>query len=298
VISVYPRRFEYVRPQDVAEAVRLLSETEDARVLAGGQSLIPMMKLRLVSPPVVVDIGRLPLGYVAETPDGVRVGALVRHVQAEDSSVLRRRFPLMRDAVRHIADPQVRNLGTVGGSVAHADPAGDWLPVLMALGAVLRTAGPGGERRLPARGFAVGPYETALAPGEILTEIEIPDPPPGSAGCFLKVERRTGGFALASAAVQLTLDGRDCAGVGIALGGAGPSPMVAAGAEAALRGRRLTAEAVEEAAAAAAAECRPYTDVRASAEYRRVLVRALVRRGLEIARRRCLGEEVEARVLA
>lgn len=295
---MYPRRFEYVRAADLEQAVRLLAEGEDTRLLAGGQSLIPMMKLRLVAPRCVVDIGGLPLGYVAETPGGVRVGSLVRHVQAEDSAVLRGRFPIVADAVRHIADPQVRNMGTVGGSLAHADPAGDWLPVMMALEATLRAVGPRGERRLPARGFALGPFETALAPGEVLTEIEIPDPPAGSAGCFLKVERRAGGFALASAAVQLSLDqGERCGRVRIALGGVGPAALAASGAERVLEGERLTAGLLDRAGAAAAAEAQPHTDVRASAEYRRVLARALVRRALEVAWQRCRGEEAEARVI-
>jgi carbon-monoxide dehydrogenase medium subunit len=285
-----PAAFEYHRPATLQDAVALLGRLgEDAKVLAGGQSLIPLMKLRLASPRHVVDLNRITgLGSITERDGALVVGALVRESELEASDIVRRRLPILADACRVIADPLVRNLATVGGNLAHGDPANDHPAAMLALEAAVVAVGPRGPRRLPLASFFTGPLTTALEPGEILTEIHIPLPPAHSGGAYLKMERKVGDFATAAVAVQLTLAGGDaCARAGIGLTNVGPTPIKAARAEAALRGRRVDDAAIREAAQAAADESDPAADLRGSVEYKRDLVRVLtgraIRRALERA---------------
>jgi aerobic carbon-monoxide dehydrogenase medium subunit len=285
-----PAPFEYHRPASLQDAVALLGRLGgDAKVLAGGQSLIPLMKLRLASPRHVVDINRITgLGSIAEKDGALVIGALVRESELEASDLVRKRFPILTDACRVIADPLVRNLATVGGNLAHGDPANDHPAAMLALEAEVVAVGPRGPRRLPVAGFFTGPLETALAPGEILTEIRVPLPPPRSGGAYLKMERKVGDFATAAVAVQLTLgEGGTCARVGIGLTNVGPTPIKARRAEALLQGRRPDDAAIQEAARAAAAESDPSEDLRGSVAYKRDLVRVLtaraIRRALERA---------------
>jgi aerobic carbon-monoxide dehydrogenase medium subunit len=285
-----PATFEYHRPSTLQEAITLLGRLgEDAKVLAGGQSLIPLMKLRLASPRHIVDLNRIGgLGAIAERDGALVIGALVRESELEASDVVRRRFPILADATRVIADPLVRNLATVGGNLAHGDPANDHPAVMLALDAEVSATGPKGTRRIPVAGFFKGPLETALGAGEILTEIRIPLPPPRSGGAYLKLERKVGDFATAGVAVQLVLgaDGA-CARVGIGLTNVGPTPIKAQRAEGLLRGHRPDDAAIRETARAAAAESDPSEDLRGSVEYKRDLVRVLtaraIRRALERA---------------
>jgi aerobic carbon-monoxide dehydrogenase medium subunit len=285
-----PATFEYHRPSTLQEAITLLGRLgEDAKVLAGGQSLIPLMKLRLASPRHIVDLNRIGgLGAIAERDGALLIGALVRESELEASDVVRRRFPILADATRVIADPLVRNLATVGGNLAHGDPANDHPAVMLALDAEVSATGPKGTRRIPVAGFFKGPLETALGAGEILTEIRIPLPPPRSGGAYLKLERKVGDFATAGVAVQLALgaDGA-CARVGIGLTNVGPTPIKAQRAEGLLRGHRPDDAAIRETARAAAAESDPSEDLRGSVEYKRDLVRVLtaraIRRALERA---------------
>ena len=285
-----PAAYEYHRPSTLQDAIALLGRLgEDAKVLAGGQSLIPLMKLRLASPRHIVDLNRIGgLGAIAERDGVLAIGALVRESELEASDVVRRRFPILADATRVIADPLVRNLATVGGNLAHGDPANDHPAVMLALDAEVSATGPTGTRRLPVAGFFKGPLETALGAGEILTEIRIPLPPPRSGGAYLKLERKVGDFATAGVAVQLTLDADGtCARVGIGLTNVGPTPIKAQRAEGRLRGHRPDDAAIREVARAAAAESDPSEDLRGSVEYKRDLVRVLtaraIRRALERA---------------
>jgi len=285
-----PAAFEYHRPSTLQDAVVLLGRLgEDAKVLAGGQSLIPLMKLRLTSPRHVVDLNRIPgLGSIAERDGALVIGALVRESELEASDVVRRRFPILADACRVIADPLVRNLATVGGNLAHGDPANDHPAVMLALEAEVVAVGPQGSRRLPVAGFFTGPLSTALRPDEILTEIRVPLPPPRSGGAYLKMERKVGDFATAAVGVQLTLDaGGTCAHAGIGLTNVGPTPIKARRAEALLQGRRPDDAVIREAARVAADESDPSEDLRGSVAYKRDLVRVLtaraIRRALERA---------------
>ncbi len=294
---MYPAPFEYARAESVAHALELLAQYgEEARPLAGGMSLIPLMKLRLARPQVVVDIGRLPdLDSIQEDDGVLRIGALTRHVQVADSPLVRERLPLVHDAACGIGDVQVRNLGTIGGALAHADPAGDWGPVLLALNGRLRCQGSTGERWVEARELVADAYTTVLEPGELITQVELPLPANGGSGAYVKLERRAGDFAVASVAVQLSQDDAGvCKEVGIGLGAVGATPLKATAAEDTLRGRALTADAVEEAAEQVYQAAEPMADTRGPEEYKRAVVRALFKRALDIAVRRHGGEVVEA----
>jgi carbon-monoxide dehydrogenase medium subunit len=292
---MYPKPFQYFAPSTLQEALELLGRYgEEARVLAGGQSLIPLMKLRLASPAYLIDLNRIPnMAYIEERDGHIAIGAMTRHAELEASPLLRERLPLMHDAARVIADPQVRNLGTIGGSLAEADPAGDWAPVVLALGGQVRCASPRGERTLKAEDLFIDAYTTALEPDEVLTEVQLPLPPPGSTGVYLKLARKAGDFAVVSVALQLTLEGEVVQGAGIGLGAVGPTAIRPPAAEEALRGR-LDEAAVERAAGLAADAAQPFSDLRGSAEYKRAMVHLLLKRAVALCLRRSRGEAVEA----
>jgi carbon-monoxide dehydrogenase medium subunit len=278
-----PSRFDYHRPGSIDEALQLLSQLDDAKVLAGGQSLIPVMKLRLAAPEHLVDINRVPgLDAIEEDVGSLRIGALVRHNEMVASETVAR-YPMLAAAAPQIADPIVRNLGTVGGSLAHADPAGDWGAVMLAAGAsvILRSAR--GERELPMNGFLVDVFTTALEPDEILTQVLVPQPPGSSGGTYLKLERKIGDFATVGAAVQVELSNGTIARAGIALTGVGPTNVHATDAEASLAGAEPTDAAFAEAGRLAASATDPVADVRGSAEYKRHVADVFVRRGLATA---------------
>jgi aerobic carbon-monoxide dehydrogenase medium subunit len=287
-----PAGFEYHAPTSVGEATGLLARLgEDAKVLSGGQSLIPLLKLRLASPRYLVDINRIPgLAYVKEAEGTLRIGALAREVDLDESAVVRERYPLLADATQSIADPLVRNLATVAGNLAHGDPANDHPAVMLALGAEVTATGPSGERRIPIGEFFTGPFETALRRDELLTEIRVPAPAPRSGGSYMKLERKVGDFATAAVAAQVTLaaDGT-CAAVGIALTNVGLTPIKASKAEAAIRGKRPDESAIKEAAQFAADAAQPEADLRGSVEYKKDMVRVLTARALRKAIERAGG---------
>ena len=287
-----PAGFEYHAPTSLGEATGLLARLgEDAKVLSGGQSLIPLLKLRLASPRHLVDINRIPgLAYVKEADGTLRIGALAREVDLDESAVVRERYPLIADATRVIADPIVRNLATVAGNLAHGDPANDHPAVMLALGAEVTATGPSGERRIPIGEFFTGPFETALRRDELLTEIRVPAPAPRSGGSYMKLERKVGDFATAAVAAQVTLaaDGT-CAAVGIALTNVGLTPIKANKAEAAIRGKRPDESAIKEAAQFAADAAQPEADLRGSVEYKKDMVRVLTARALRKAIERAGG---------
>ncbi|MBO0788847.1 MAG: xanthine dehydrogenase family protein subunit M, partial [Actinobacteria bacterium] len=248
---MYPSRFRYEAPRSLAEAIGLLHTAESAgnqaKVLAGGQSLVPLMKLRFAAPELIVDINNLPgLDYHRADPDGtIRVGALCRHADLERSALLASTQPVMAAAAPLIADPIVRNRGTLVGSLCHADPQGDWASVVVALGGSVVAEGPGGRRSIPADAFVTGPFENALAPDEIAVEAVIPPPLGVPAGGYLKLERRVGDFATVGVAVALDTAGGTVTRAGIALTGVGGTTIAATEAGQALTGKVLTAEFIE-----------------------------------------------------
>jgi aerobic carbon-monoxide dehydrogenase medium subunit len=287
-----PAAFEYHAPSSIGEATKLLATLgDDAKVLSGGQSLIPLMKLRLASPRHVVDINGIPgLAYIREADGFLRIGGLTREADLEESEIVRTRYPLLLDTCRVIADPVVRNLATLGGNLAHGDPANDHPATMLAFGAEVLAAGSRGERRLPIASFFTGPFTTALSADEIVVEIRIPTPPPRSGGAYLKLERKVGDFATAAVAVQLTLGSTGiCEQVGIGLTNVGPAPIRAVNAEAALKGKRPDESTIKEAARLAAEASRPTPDLRGPAEYKKDLVRVLTARALRIAIERAGG---------
>jgi aerobic carbon-monoxide dehydrogenase medium subunit len=282
---MYPASFDYFAPTTLDEALALLEEYgDDAKVLAGGQSLIPLMKLRFASPRALVDInGVSDLGNLEEQDGSLHVGALVRHKACERSELLRGRWATMGDAAPLISDPIVRNLGTVGGSLAHADPQGDWGSVMLAMRAEIIARGPSGTRSIPIDEFFQGPFTTALEPTEILTEVRIPDPGARAGGTYLKLERKVGDFATVGIAVHVSFSNGSVGTAGIALTGVGPKNLRAEAAEQALAGRALDDEAISEAARLAAEAAEARTDVRGTEAYKRNVVRVFVERGLRKA---------------
>jgi aerobic carbon-monoxide dehydrogenase medium subunit len=282
---VYPASFDYFAPTTIDEALGLLEEHgSEAKVLAGGQSLIPLMKLRFASPQVLVDINGVPdLDRLEEADGALHIGALVRHKTCERSQALQGRYGTLGDAAPMISDPIVRNLGTVGGSLAHADPQGDWGSVMLAMRAEILSRGPGGARTIPIDEFFQGPFTTMLEPTEILTGIRIPDPGARAGGTYLKLERKVGDFATVGVAVHVSFSNGSVGRAGIALTGVGPTNIRAEPAEQALAGHPLDDDAIAEAGRLAAAAAEPRTDVRGTEEYKRNIVRVFTERGLRKA---------------
>ena len=290
-----PASFDYHAPKTLEEAIALLARLGDtAKILAGGQSLIPAMRFRLASPEVLVDLNRIGgLGYVEERGDHLAIGALAREYALESSPVVAASYPMLLDAAKVIADPLVRNKATVGGNLAHADPANDHPAVMLAYNAQILVRGPTGTRTIAIDDLFVGLFETSLVPGEILTEIRIAKPVAGSGGAYIKIERKVGDYAVAAVAVQLELAG---AGAGtkikairIGLTNVSPIPARAKAAEAALVGQQPTDAILEAAGQAAAAECNPSADLRGQVDYKRDLVRVLVKRTVRRAIERAKG---------
>jgi carbon-monoxide dehydrogenase medium subunit len=282
---MYPSRFEYVAPETLSEATTALGRRDDAKVLAGGQSLIPVLKLRVATSGLLVDINRIEeLHGIVQKGGYLRIGALVRHKECERSELLRGRYGVLGAAAPQIADPIVRNLGTVCGSLAHADPQGDWGSALLAANASVVATGSGGSREIPVSELFLGPFTTSLRPGEIVTEVHVPDPGPHTGGSYLKLERKVGDFATAAVGVQVELDdGGRIARAGIGLTGVGATNLRAAEAEESLAGAEPTDEAFAAAAHLAAQEADPVGDHRGSVEYKRNVVRVFVERGLRAA---------------
>jgi carbon-monoxide dehydrogenase medium subunit len=293
---VYAAPFSYHRAASVQEAVKLLQELgEEARVIAGGQSLIPLMKMRMARPAALIDINFIPGLSDVQTPKGeLRFGALVRHADLEHSAA-GATLPIVHDCAAGIADVQVRNQGTIGGSLAEADPSGDWGTALLALDTSVVCFGPDGQRTVPLEGFIKDAYTTVLAHDEIVTEVHVKVPPKNSGGAHLAFKRSAPVYPTASASVQLTLgDQNTCKDARVILGCVGLTAIRAKEAEAALRGKPLDEKNLRNAVDAARAAADPQSDMRGSADYKRVLVGVLVKRAIGIAARRARGESVEA----
>ena len=278
---MYPPRFRYEAPRSIEEAIALLQEVgSEAKVLAGGQSLVPLLKLRFASPDLLVDINGVPgLDYHRVDDDGtIRVGALCRHADLERSALLKARQPTMAAAAPLVADPSVRNRGTLVGSLCHADPQGDWAAVVTALGGSVVAVGPNGRRTIPMTEFVTGPFQNVLAYNEIAVEAVIPAPKGTSAGGYLKLERRVGDFATAGVAVALELSGATVSRAGLALTGVGSSTINATDAAQSLVGKPLSAETITGAAQLAAQAANPRSDHRGTAAYKRHIIQTFVER--------------------
>ena len=293
---MYPQKFEYLCPETLEDAIELLSRYgSEARVLAGGQSLIPLMKLRLASPKYLIHLGGIQgLSTIEEQNGMICLGALTLYAEIEESSLVKTKLPILHDAVSMIGDVQIRNLGTLGGNLAHADPAGDLAPVLLALDAQVNTVGASEKRTLKIQELIVDAYSTDLESDEVVTQVLVPVPQKGSGGAYLKFERRAGDFAVASVGVQVSLkkDGT-CRDIAVGLGAVGITAIRARQAEALLRGKQVDDALAKSAAAEAAAAADPFSDIRGSAEYKRHLVGVLFQRALKIAFKRARGEEID-----
>lgn len=289
-----PASFDYHAPTTLDEAIALLGRHGDtAKILAGGQSLIPAMRFRLAAPEVLIDINRIrDLAYLEERGDHLAIGAMTREHALEVAPVVAKHYPLLLDTARVIADPLVRNKATVGGNLAHADPANDHPAAMLAYGAQVIARGASGTRTIAIDDLFVGLFETSLGPGEILTEIRIPKPGPGSGGAYLKIERKVGDYAVAAVAVQLELAGGPqpvIQHIRIGLTNVSPIPMRAKAAEAALTGKPPTDDVLEAAGQAAAHECAPSADLRGQVDYKRDMVRILTKRVVRRAVARAQG---------
>jgi carbon-monoxide dehydrogenase medium subunit len=284
-----PAAFDYHAPRTLADAVRLLGELgPEARLLAGGHSLLPMMKLRFAQPAHLVDLNRIDaLRGIREEGDTIVIGAMTVENDLIASPVLQRRLPLLPEAARQIGDPQVRNRGTIGGDLAHGDPANDHPALAIALDAALVLAGATGSRTVAAEDFFLGPFATALAEGEILTEVRVPAFASRTGHAYEKLKRKTGDWATAAAAVVLRLDGDAVGAVRIALTNVAPTPLRARAAEAALLGKVPGPAAIDAAAQAAAAACDPVEDLRGDRAYKTAMAGEMVRRALRSAVERC-----------
>ena len=296
---MYPAEFEYFAPRTVDEALALLERYGDeAKILAGGQSLLPMMKLRIAGPKCLIDVNRIDgLGGLRREGDRLVIGALCRHADIAASALVREELPIMTDAARLTADVQVRNRGTVAGSLAHADPAGDWPAALLALDTDVQIAGPAGRRTVPLEAFIVDAYTTQLGAAEMLVGLSVAIPPGPSGGAYVKFEKRAGDFAVASVGVQIGLEpgggGDRCRSVAISLGALGPTAMRARAAERSLQGAAPSADRLDEAARLVQEAAQPFADTRGSVEYKRHLAGVLFRRAVAAALDRARGREVD-----
>jgi len=291
---MYPRSFHYHRAGSLQEAVAILGQLgAGAKLLAGGQSLIPLLKLRFANPAHLVDLNFITdTSFIKEERGALHFGAMTRHAEIEHSD-LARRIPVLHDCAAGIADVQVRNRGTIGGSLAEADPSGDWANALITLDTIVHCLGPNGARKVALKDFILDAYTTVLAHDELVTEVEVKIPPKGSGGAYIAFKRAAPVYPTASTAVQLTMEGEICKDAAIALGCVGLTAIRAGEAEAALRGNSLTDTTIAAAAEAARAAADPHPDMRGSADYKRELVAALVKRAIHIALRRARGEQVE-----
>lgn len=282
-----PGEFEYFAPASVQEAVALLKQHSGAKILAGGQSLIPAMRFRLSTPETLIDINNLmELQYIREDGGNLLIGAMTRESALEESDLVRQRYHLLADASQVIADPIVRNMATVGGNLAHSDPANDHPAVMLAYNAQIAAVGAGGSRTIAIDDFFTDLFQNALQEGEILTEIRIPKPAANSGGAYVKMERKVGDYAISAAAVQLTMNGGTCTAVRIGLTNVSAVPMRAKHAEQELIGKALSDSVIEAAATAAGGECDPSPDLRGSIDYKRDMTRVLTKRAIRAALQR------------
>lgn len=281
-----PAVFDYIAPQSLDEAVRALADHgEEAKLLAGGHSLLPLLKLRLAHPKLLIDLSRIPgLNEIRPENDKIVVGALATHYQIESSELLKRKCRLLFETAGAIGDVQVRNRGTIGGSLSHADPSADWPAAILALSAEIKLSGPNGERRIAADDFFLGPLTTAIDSTEILTEIRVPVLPARCGSAYLKMPQQASGFAVVGVAVWVRLDQKNrCEDVGIGVTGLDAKPFRARAVEDRLRGNKLTTELIEESALRVTEHSEPLDDLHASAKFRAHLARVFTSRAIQEA---------------
>jgi carbon-monoxide dehydrogenase medium subunit len=294
-VILIPGSFDYLAAHSINEAVALLDRHgEDAKVLAGGQSLIPLLRFRLASPTILIDINHIDgLEYLREMNGTLHIGALTRESELDNSSLIRERYPILFETSTVVADPVVRNWATVGGNIAHADPANDHPATMLAMGARIVAVGPAGERVLSIEEFFTDvPFETTLRPNELLIEIRVPTPVQGSGGAYLKLERKVGDYAIAGVAAYIILDSSgNVSYAGIGLTNVGQAPIKARNAEQALLGKPLNDASIHQAADLAAAASQPISDTRGPADYKRDMVHTLTVRALRKALARATGGE-------
>jgi aerobic carbon-monoxide dehydrogenase medium subunit len=286
-----PAPFEYAAPDTADEVLSLLDQhAEDGKLLAGGQSLLPLLKLRLAGPALLIDINRVNgLDTIEEREGTLRIGPLVRHKAAERSSLFKSRYAVIADAAPQVADPIIRNRGTIAGSIAHADPSGDWGSVMLALDAEFVIRSKGGTRTVKASEFFTGPFSSVLEPNEMLAEIRIRSAGRQTGGAYFKLERKVGDFATVGVAINLQMNDGTVQSAGIGLTAVGPQNIKAVKAEATLKGAKLTDQVIREASEQAAAAAEPRADQRGSVEYKRNVVRVFTERGLKRAYERARG---------
>ena len=291
---MYPAPFAFHRVSSVQEAVSLLAELgTDAKFLSGGQSLIPLLKLRLDAPSNLVDISRIPdLSDIAQDGDVVNIGALATHADIAKSNVAAS-IPIIGDCAGGIADAQIRSRGTIGGSLAEADPGGDWAPIMLLLDGSVTCVGPGGTRTLAVDELIEDAFTTRLEHGEMVTQVHFKVPPASSGGAYIAFKRAAPAYPTATAGVQLTVSGDTCVDAGVVLGSTGLKAARVPDAEALLRGNPLSTAQIDKAAAAAYESAEPLPDLRGSEDYKRTLLRALVKRATGLAARRAAGEQIE-----
>lgn len=287
-----PAPFDYHAPASIEDAIKLLAQAKgDAAVLAGGQSLVPLLNMRVARPGALVDLRNISeLAYIEGRDGGLAVGAMTRQRTVHESPVVRERSPLLHEALGLVGHVPIRTRGTVGGSIAHADPAAELPAVLVALAGTVTVVGPSGERAIAAEDFFKGFLTTALEPGELVREVFFPMAGPGSGSCFVEVARRHGDFALAGVGAQLTLEGQTCTSVGLGLNGVGTTPVKPLEAERQLTGRPLSDEVIEQTAHTVSQTVKPSSDIHADAEFRAHLAGVLTKRALTTARQRAIGE--------
>ena len=288
-----PAAFDYIAPKTLEEALRALAaHGENAKLLAGGQSLLPLLKLRLAHPKLLIDLTRIPgLNGISRQDDKILIGALATHYQIESSEPLKKSCPLLPETARAIGDVQVRNRGTIGGSLTHADPSADWPAAILALGGEMRLRGPRGERRVVAREFFVGPLTTTIEPNEILTEIRVPAMQRRCGGAYLKIAQQASGFAIVGVAVALRVDAKGrCEEIGIGVTGLSDKPFRARAVEERLRGNKLTPKLIAASAAQVAEGVDPLEDLHAAAPFRAHLARVYAARAIQAAAKRTSGK--------
>ncbi len=292
---MYPASFDYYRATSVTEAVSLLDEGDgDVQLLAGGQSLIPLLKLRMSKPSALVDINFIPgLSYISDENGTLRFGAKTRHNDAAHSDKVAGALPMLVDCAGGIADDQIRNMGTIGGSIAEADPSGDWAATLLTLDTKLKCMGPDGERTIDLEDFYEDAFTTALGPAEMITEVIVDLPPENTGGTFVAYKRSPQVYASASVAARLTMEDGQCREAGVSLGCVGLTTIQATEAEDELRGSSVTDSVIETAADAARDAADPQPDERGSVEYKKDLVHSLTKKALNIALKRSRGESPE-----
>ena len=283
-----PREFDYHAPKSVPDALGLLQRFgDDAKLLAGGHSLLPMMKMRFAQPAHLIDLGRIPeLKGIRESGGTIFIGAMTTENELIWSKLLQEKCPLLVEGARLISDPQVRYKGTIGGDISHGDPANDQPALMLALGASFVLKSASGERVVPADGFFVGTYDTLMKPDEIMTEIRIPVPAPGTGYCYAKLKRKVGDFATAAAAVMLRMKGETVQEVAIALTNLGATPLKARAAEDSLRGKAISDASIARAAELAMSICDPAADQRGDAQYKKAMAGEMTQRALRTARSR------------